>query len=285
MTMLQMPRRPAPPVAAGKPKVACPSIGKIETDGVKAVRMAVNAVEGFGKTTIAAYAPNPLIIETRDETGYETLLSAGLVPSVDVARVSVWDELLAVLDQAQNTEHQTIAIDAATTAEKMCHEHVCTRDFNGDWSERGFSSYQKGYELAVKDWEVMLSMLDKIHRLRHANIIILVHARMRTFNDPAGPSFDRYEGDLHKKTWASTARWADVVLFGTFATVVVNQRTAKGEQVGKGKGIGTGERVIHTTRRDAWEAKNRYGMADTIELHDVGPAETWARIWSEITHK
>ena len=277
---------PCPPATqVPSQPVQAPPIRRLEPVPVQGIRGIINAVEGWGKTTLAAYAPDPLIIQVRTETGYETLHRAALVPTVDCATVQTWDELLAVVAMARDTRHRTIAIDAMGGAERMCHELVCQRDFGGDWSEKGFMSYQRGYEVSVLDWEKLLAGLDAIYRQRQASILLLSHARMRTVNDPAGPSYDRYEGDAHKKTWAATARWADLVLFGTFSTVIVDERKSKGQQFGKGKGIGTGERIIHTTRRDAWDAKNRFGMPELIELHDVAPSDMWNKLWGTITNQ
>ena len=293
MTATAAPTRPAPPpprqappptVTSPQAKRTLPPIRRVAAGGIASVRAVINAVEGWGKTTIAAYAPDPLIIQVRTETGYETLRSASLVPEVDCVTVNTWDELLGIVDVALTTEHKTIAIDAMGGAERMCHELVCARDFGGDWSEKGFTNYQRGYEVSVLDWERLLLGLDLIYRKRQANILLLSHARMRTVNDPAGPSFDRYEGDSHKKTWAATARWADTVLFGTFSTVVVDEQKSKTKTFGKGKGVGTGERIIRTTRRDAWDAKNRFGMPELIELHNVEPSQMWNTVWASITN-
>src|SRR5260370_30131879 len=62
-----------------------------------APRIIINGVEGWGKTTLAAYAPDTAIIMAPNENGYETLLSAGLVPNIVRTSVNSWKELLDVL--------------------------------------------------------------------------------------------------------------------------------------------------------------------------------------------
>lgn len=240
-------------------------------------RIILNAVEGWGKTTCGAYAESPGILMAAGETGYATLLSAGRVPAVPCAVLSTWrsvlDTVQAVIEEPDGM--QTLVFDALGGFERLCHEHVCKRDFNGDWGERGFISYQRGYDVAVADWLSLLAMLDRGRELRGMSVILLSHCKVRTFKNPLGPDYDRYVSDVHDKTWAVTSKWADAVLFGTFETVVEGGQT--GLKPRKGKGIGGSERVLFTERRDAYDAKNRYGMPECISIPN-DPTQVYATI-------
>lgn len=221
-------------------------------------RLIVNAVEGFGKTTIGAFAPDPVIFMARGESGYDTLLSAGLVPAVPAEEVSTWSELIGWIGELiKDTQgRKTLVLDAIGGFERLCHEHVCERDFNGDWGECGFASYQRGYEIALVDWLGLLGRLDSLHQKGLA-IVLLGHCRVQTFKNPLGVDFDRYVSDTHHKTWGITHKWADAVLFGNFLTIIDGEEKAKRQ--GKGKAIGGTDRVLYTERRDAFDAKNRTG--------------------------
>lgn len=245
-----------------------------------APRLIVNAVEGFGKTTLGAYSPDPFILMSRGETGYDTLLSAGLVPAVPAEEVVAWSQLLEWLDRLIEDPQgrKTIVLDAIGGFERLCHEHVCRRDFDNNWGERGFASFQRGYDRAVTDWLEMLNRLTMLHK---AGLIILLlgHCQVRPFRNPLGVDFDRYVSDLHHKTWSVTHKWADAVLFGNFFTVIDNEEKAK--RTGKGKAIGGTDRVVYTERRDAYDAKNRYGMPQQVWLKG-GPAAAWDTVWEHI---
>jgi len=104
--MMDMPAAPpAPPGRAPQTKKervqaageAIMSLGKLAAE-FKPPRIVLNGVEGWGKTSTSAFAPNPAILMAAGETGYETLLGAGLVPQVDAARVESWQQLLDTLD-------------------------------------------------------------------------------------------------------------------------------------------------------------------------------------------
>lgn len=242
--------------------------------GRKGPRIVLNAVEKWGKTTLAANMPNPAILMAKGETGYETLLASKLVPSVLAARIDTWDELLGMLDDIhrQHSGIETVVLDAMGGFERLCHEFVCKRDFDNDWSKKGFLNFQDGYSVSVNDWLMMLARLDKLADAG-LNIMLLSHTAVSTFNDPMGDNFDRYAVDCHKKTWSVTHKWADAILFGKFLSIV--DKATKNAI--KGKGVGGTQRIIYTGNRDAFVAGNRYQLPDVI---DVG--EDPAAVWQEI---
>ena len=214
------------------------------------------------------------------ETGYLTLLGSGLVPNVPRVSLDTWAETLDMCDQllADPQGRTTIVLDALGGFERQCHQHVCTRDFRGVWGDHGFNSYQKGYEISVGEWLKLLAKLDAIRHAHGCTIMLLSHTIVRPFKNPLGDDFDRYIADCHQKTWGVTHKWADAVLFGTFYTVV---ETPTG---GRGKGVGGTQRVLYTERRDAYDAKCRYKMPETITIPN-DPARAWPAIWSAISGK
>lgn len=240
-------------------------------------RLILNAVEGWGKTTAAALAPDPIILMARGETGYDTLYGAGLVPRVPRYEAPTWNDALGFLAELKrdHDDRQTVALDALGGFERLCHEHVCDRDFDGDWGEKGFAGYQRGYDVSVAEWLRILRALDDL-RAAGMMVLILSHTSVRPFKNPVGPDFDRYVADVHHKTWGATHRWADAVLFGTFFSVVEEKKGSRA------KGIGGDTRIIYTERRDTWDAKNRYGMASEIDVPNARSA-TWETIWNAIT--
>lgn len=242
-------------------------------------RIVLYGVEGWGKTSCVAHAEDAAIIMAAGETGYETLLGAGLVPQVDVASATNWTALLATLDKlatADSVPYKVLALDAIGGIERLCHTHVCNRDFDGDWGEKGFTSYQKGYDVAVTDWLQLLQRLDNL-RACGVTIVLLGHVQIRSFRNPTGEDFDRYVSAIHHKTWSATHRWADAVLFGQFRTI-----TAKLGGSSSKKGIGGTDRILYCERRDAYDAKNRYGMAAEIDI-PADPAQVWDTIWKALT--
>jgi len=281
----------SPPAAPPKapPRVAAPAapttasasepaaIGPVKPE-FRPPRIVLNGVEGWGKTTLAAYAPKSVILEAPGETGYETLYGVGLVPEVAVGQVSSWPQLLATLDSLAGSDYEVVALDALGGFEHLCHEYVCATEYNGVWGEKGFASYQKGYDLSAGEWLQLLTRLDRL-QADGKTTLLLAHCKVATFKNPSDADYDRWVADVHKLTWSVTHKWADAVFFGNFFSVIEGGRT--GEKPRKGKGIGGTERVLYTERRDAWDAKNRYGMPEVVDIPN-DPSKTWGAVWNAI---
>lgn len=275
-----MSRVAIPPPRAANNGAVRPKLGRLSHDVPSSPRIVLNAVEGWGKTTCGAGAPRPAILMSRGETGYVTLRQHNRVPDAQCVELERWPDVLATIDDiAASDETGSIVIDALGGMERLCHEHVCARDFNNDWGERGFGAFQKGYDVSVAEWLQLLVRLDRVRTTRHIPIIILSHSKIRPFKNPLGSDFDRYIADCHEKTWSVTHKWADAVFFGTFVTVAVEDKKSK-----RTKGLGGDERVLYTTRRDAYDAKNRYGMPAQINMPD-DPAAMWSTVWDSINGK
>lgn len=229
-------------------------------------RIIINAVEGWGKTSLGSFAPKPAILMTNDETGYFVLRESGLVPEVATAVTSAWPETLATLDALAIADKgpETLVLDAMTGFERLCQRHVCATQFKRtsdgelDWGEKGFGSYAKGYELTSIEWVNLLAKLDMVRAAHKCTIILLSHCKIRPFKNPEGPDFDRYASNVHEKIWDTTKQWADAVLFGNFLTAVSDEK--------KRKAVGGDTRVLYATRSAAYDAKNRYGMESIIQM-------------------
>lgn len=277
------PRKAAPSVSQPAAAPASVEPAPIEMPEKKFVPpiMVVNAVEGWGKTTLGAFAPGAQFIMAAGEPGYLTLYGNGRVPAVPYMTVHSWPQLLASIDHisvVDSAKVKVLVLDAIGGLERMCHEHVCQKEFGGDWGEKGFLSYHKGYDVSINYWLSMLVRLQSLRDNRGVAIVLLSHAKISNFKNPMGEDFDRYVADCHPKTWGVTAKLADVVLFGNFFTVTEEATTNKKRH----KGVGGNDRVVYTERSDAYDAKNRHGMEPVISLTDK-PEESWGIVWQAMT--
>lgn len=71
------------------------------------VAMLIYGQGGVGKTTFAATAPKPLIVDCENGAKYFGLRGI----NVDVAQVSEWGDLEGLMDQAKSGKYETIVID------------------------------------------------------------------------------------------------------------------------------------------------------------------------------
>ncbi len=273
-----MPPPKAPPPKSPAPARAATAIPALALPTRRAIvpRVLFMGVEGWGKTSLAAHADGAVILMAKGETGYQTLVDSGRAPLVPTALIESWDALLGVLDAliANPGETKLLALDALGGFERLLHERVCERDFAGVWGEKGFASFHKGYDLAVTDWLGLLNRLDRLNE-KGVAILMLSHVQVRNFKNPAGSDFDRYEAAAHPKTVAVTNKWADACLFGQFLTIT-------DKQGGRTKGIGGTDRIIYCERRDSFDAKNRFGLPESIDV-PADHTKAWSILSSLIT--
>lgn len=233
---------------------------------------------GIGKTSFGASAPDPIFLHDEQEDGVNTLRAARRIPEDTPALppAATWGDVLGSLRALSEGEHtyKSLVIDTIGGMERLCHEHVCNRDFNGDWGERGFSSYAKGYEVALADWRQFLNALDDLRTHRGMRVILLGHSQVKPFKNPHGEDYDRYVPDVHHKTFSVTHKWADMILFANYYVHV----DSKG---GRAKGKGGQLRMLYTEYHAAFEAKNRFGLPAEIEMGNSG-TEAWTNLVNAI---
>lgn len=231
--------------------------------------MIVYGVEGIGKTSFAAQAPDPLVIMTRGETGLETLMRSGaLKPVRHFPEVESYTEFMNILDAVLegDTGAKVLIVDCINGLAQLCAEHVCATKFNGDWGVKGFGEFGVGYATTLEEWAKVLKKLDSI-RNKGIGIICTAHAQVKSFSNPEGNDYDRYTPDMNIKLWGATAKWADIILFMNYFTSVTREGF-------KNKGKGGDIRMAYAQRTAAWDAKNRHNMPASFSLGNSA-AEGW----------
>jgi hypothetical protein len=235
-------------------------------------RYILHGCEGVGKTSFAAHAPSPIFIQTRGETGLDTLIDAGRLPETPhFPACQTWDELLGVIATLIESDHQykTLVIDTLNGGQNLCFDEVTRRDFKNEPGEKGFLGYGRGPEVATTDWRNLLATLDELREKRRMAILCLCHTRVKPFRNPEGADYDRFAPDMHEKIWGQSHKWADAVLFMNFETFVDQPDKAK-----KGKATSSQMRLLYTERHAAYDAKNRMGLPPEIEMGASGQ-ESW----------
>lgn len=218
-------------------------------------RILLVGTEGIGKTTFGAEALSPVFICAED--GLPPMLS-------DVPRFPEPQSFADVLDAIRTLirdehEFRTLVIDTLDWLEPLIWRDLCARN---QWADIEAPGYGKGYTAAAEEWRKLLGALDALRQKKGMEIILLAHAAIRTFQNPAGGDYSRYECKLNKQAAALVKEWADVNLFAIHEEFV---QTKNGKETRKG--TSTGRRIIHTERSAAWDAKNRYALPAELPLN------------------
>jgi hypothetical protein len=216
-------------------------------------RILLYGVEGIGKSSFAAKAPRPIFIETEPD-------GTARIDTQRMPKPLSWGDVIDGIDSLtlDPHDHKTLVVDTLDAAEAMLWRHICQRDDKANIEAYG---YGKGYVVALDEWRVFLARLERLRRERKMGVILIAHSWIKPFKNPEGDDFDRYQLKLHDKTAGLLKEWCDAVLFANYETL-----TSKESEKSKAKGVSTGERIVHTQRTAAFDAKNRYDLPETLPL-------------------
>ena len=218
----------------------------------RAKRVGIYAGEGVGKTTLAAHFPDPLFIDTEGGTAH-----------MDVRRIDrpqTWEELISIIEEVSRSPGicKTLVLDTADWAEWLCVDKVC-RDYRVKSIEG--VGYGKGYTYLAEEFKKLLSAMDKVIEAG-IHVVITAHAKMRKFEQPDEMgAYDRWEMKLTKQVAPIIKEWTDLLLFLNYKTFVIHSSN----EMEKNKVQG-GKRVMYTTHHPCWDAKNRYGLPEVMDL-------------------
>jgi hypothetical protein len=223
-----------------------------KNSALKAPRVMVYGVEGVGKTTFAAGAPNPIVIQTEDGLGSLEVAHFPLVTSTDQVR-----EAIGTLF---NEEHDfgTVVVDSLDWLENIIWAEI---EKKHDAKEL---AYGKGAIIAAEIWRELLGGFNALRNEKGMAIVLIAHSTIKRFDSPETEPYDRYQPKLQDRSSALVREWCDAVMFANYRTIVKKSDVGFKKEVARG--ISTGERLLYTSERPAFMAKNRYSLPDSIPL-------------------
>ena len=219
---------------------------------IKPPRIFLYAVEGIGKTTFAANAPAPIFIQTEDGLG-----------SIDAARfpmIETIDNVRQAIGSLYNDPHdfQTVVLDSADWLEQIIAREI---EAKHDAKEL---AYGKGALKQAEVWQELLAGFNALRNDRGMSVILIGHSQIKRFDSPETEPYDRYSPTLQERSNALLREWCDAVLFANYRVVVKSTEVGFKKEVSRG--ITTGERLLYTTEKPAYMAKNRYALPDSLPL-------------------
>jgi hypothetical protein len=228
----------------------------------------------WGKSSFAAQAEGVVFLTTKGEDGIMVLKKTGLAPAAVRCfpkPATEWPQLLSAIASLTKNPPPYFCLDTLNGAESLCFAHVCQRDHGGDWGDKGFSNFQVGYRTTgPREFE---RLFDALEGLREAgsHIICLAHTANKTRKNPDGPDYDVSRPALAEDCWALAARRFDILLQGTFDSVVTAN---KRNPMAKGKASGGSHRIIRAQPGASFEAGGRYPLPEEIDCGQSA-ADAW----------
>lgn len=219
---------------------------------IKPPRIFLYAPEGVGKTTFAASAPTPIFLQTEDGLG---TLDAARFPMIE--SVAQLNEAIASL-YSEKHDFETVVLDSADWLEQIIAREV---EHKHDAKEL---AYGKGALKQAEIWQELLAGFNALRNDRGMSVILIGHSQIKRFDSPETEPYDRYSPKLQERSNALVREWADAVLFANYRTIVKKSEVGFNKEVARG--ITTGERLLYTSEKPAYMAKNRFGFPDSLPL-------------------
>lgn len=220
--------------------------------GIKAPRVMIYGPHGLGKTTFGAGAPNPIFIITEDGLGRLEIDHFPLA--------TAFQEVLDAIGTLYLDDHNfsTVVIDSLDWL-----DNLIWADIHATHQEKDLA-YGKGAVIAAGYWRQILEGLNALRDERGMAVVLIAHTEIKRFDSPETEPYDRYRPKLQERSSALIQEWCDAVLFCNYR--VITKETEVGFNKEVRRGVTTGERLMYTTEKPAYLAKNRYGLPDSLPL-------------------
>jgi len=219
---------------------------------IAAPRIMLYGVEGIGKSTMAAGAPNPIFILTEDGLG-----------SLQVSHFPLATKASDVLDAIatlckEKHDFKTVVLDSVDWLDNLIWADVeATHDAKD-------LAYGKGAMIVADRWREILSGLNFLRNEKSMVVMLLAHTQIKRFDSPEVEPYDRYQPKLQERSNAILREWVDALLFANYKTVI--RKDDLGFNKTSNRGISTGERLLFTSEKPAYMAKNRYSLPESLPM-------------------
>ena len=219
--------------------------------------VALYGVEGIGKTSFGATAPNPIFLPTEDG-----LIS---VPGVDAFPIpQSFEDVRAACKTLATEKHdfKTFVIDTVDWLEPLLQREIASTQGKENIEDIG---YGKGYVLAAEAFRKFMAGLDMLRKKKDMNILLLAHSTVKRYDAPDTDPYDRFGLKLNKHVSSIVMEACDAVMFANWRIQTTKADGGFNRKITKA--IGDSERCMYTSHSPTHDAKNRFGMPDQIDMN------------------
>lgn len=231
------------------------SLSSITKTASKPWRTIIYGTHGIGKSTFAAQAESPIFIQTEDG------LSGLQCDAFPLAKT--FEEVMDAIGVLYKEDHKfkTLVVDSIDWLEPLVWSFTAQEHGKSSIEDFGFG---KGFVFASDTWRKFIGGLNALRDDKGMEVILLAHTEVKRYDNPETEPYDRHQIKLHKRAAELMQEWADVVGFANYKTMVTKDDV--GMNAKKVRAIGSGERVLYTSERPAFYAKNRFNLPHELQF-------------------
>ena len=193
-------------------------------------KIIIHGMPKIGKSTLAACAPDALLIPTEDRVSHIDCQKTEVIQSMD--------ELLSIFSYLEaGTPFRSVIIDTLDWMEPLLHEFICKKKgfTNGLHNDKDSNvNYGRGMKIhAVEGWKMFLQECDNLRERANMSVILVAHSAIEKVSPPDSDGYDRYSFKLDKNAVAVVEEWADIIGFYNREIIISKQDAGFGKKHGK----------------------------------------------------
>ena len=234
----------------------------------------VYGIGGVGKTTFAASAPVPYIIQTEEGSDEFNVTRSPLV--------TAWSDIFEIIKWIGTTDqpYKTLVIDSLDHAEPLLHKHLEAK--HGMPLEKINGGFYRWRAAAATEWRDLDEALKKLRDRKNMAIIMLAHYKIKQVDDPRFDTYERIQLKLDEQASSLLYELNDFVGFLDF-----DKRAIATNDEDRKRIVSTGQRKLYLADNPAYQSKGRRGLPDSVDVPDHkkggNPFEPFAKAFAEVS--
>lgn len=214
------------------------------------VKAIVYGDNGVGKTTFAASAKNPIIVDLEGNCDHI---------EAHKKRITSLDEFEEFLNALLNQDHdyKTLVIDSLDSLETLISEKI----------SQIYTAQELSYGKNVGIWmnciKNLVAKIEGLNRNKGMNVIFTAHWKVKAANNPMTEQYDRYDLRINEQMRTGFCNWVQCILLA-MKEVIFEEKDKAG--FGKKKAKNIERRVLYTQGDPTYYGKNIFRLPGKLPL-------------------